>query len=127
MKRTCWIFGTMIFAIAAFGSIAAAQTQDKIYKDLAGDYKLELGDRTLPFAIVLKDGKLLFDALLPGRDGAVMTPVEGKELTFTCLDPNGNDTVFVFALDAAKRVTGCTVSLPAQGIVAEARKIEKTA
>ncbi|MCK7489037.1 MAG: hypothetical protein MZU79_01415 [Anaerotruncus sp.] len=68
----------MIFAIAAFGSIAAAQARDKIDGDLAGDYKLELGDRTLPFAIVLKDGKLLFDALIPGRDGALMTPVKEK-------------------------------------------------
>ena len=56
-----------------------------------------------------------------------MAPVKGKALTFTCLDPNGNETVFVFALNAAKRVTGCTVSLPAQGLVAEARKIEKSA
>ena len=127
MKRTYRIFGTMIFAIAAFSLIAAAQAQDKVYKDLAGEYKLELGDRTLPFTIDFKDGKLLFDALIPGRDGVVMTAVEGKVLTFTCLDPNGNETVFVFALNAAKQVTGCTVSLPAQGIVAEARKIEKSA
>jgi hypothetical protein len=117
----------MIFAIVAFGSIAAAQAQDKIYGDLAGDYELELGDRTLPFTIFLKDGKLLFDARIPGKDGEPMAPVKGKDLTFTSLDPNGYETVFVFVLNAAKHVTGCTVSLPAQGLVAEARKIQKSA
>lgn len=40
---------------------------------------------------------------------------------------HGNEAVFVFALNAAEQVTGCTVSVPVQGVVAEARKVEKSA
>lgn len=40
---------------------------------------------------------------------------------------HGNEAVFAFALNAAKQVTGCTVSIPVQGVAAEAREIEKSA
>ncbi|MBN1938727.1 MAG: hypothetical protein JW843_04015, partial [Candidatus Aminicenantes bacterium] len=120
MNRSHRIFGLTVILFAVFSMITAAQAQDKINEELAGDYALELGDRTLPFAIVLKDGKLFFDAQIPGGAPEPMNPVPDQPLSYKSIDPNGDEVVFVFKMNDQKKITGCTVSVPVQGIAAEA-------
>ena len=99
--------------------------QDKTLEEIAGEYNLDLGNRMLPFIITIKDAKPFFDALVPGLDPQPMTPVQGKELTFSSVDPNGNDVVFAFIADGQKKITGCMVSVPAQGMEVKAEKVKK--
>jgi len=54
-----------------------------------------------------------------------MTPVQGKNLTFSSTDPNGNEVVFAFLADDQKKITGCMFSVPIQGVEAKAEKVKK--
>lgn len=126
MKRHTLPLGIAALLVAAIGLTAPlAPAQDKALEGIAGDYLMDFGNRTLPFTVILKDAKLFFDAGIPGQEPQPMTPVSGKELTFASIDPNGDDVTFVFVLNAQKKITGCKISVPAQGAEAEARKVEK--
>jgi len=115
----------MALLVAIFGMIPlSAPAQEKIYAEIAGDYNLDLGNQMLPFKIVLKDTKLFFDAQVPGQDPQPLTPVQGKDLTFTSLDPNGDEVSFAFKQNDQKKITGCTLSLSSRGVEAKAAKVE---
>jgi len=126
MKKNIRFVWTTALLIAIVGLCPrTAPAQEKIYAEIAGDYNLELGNRMLPFTIVLKDTKLFFDAQVPGQDPQPMTPVQGKDLTFKSIDPNGDEFSLAFIRNDQKKITGCTVSLPSRGTEAKAAKVEK--
>jgi hypothetical protein len=126
MKRYVRIIGFGLIILTFFGLIPpAASAQDTVLEDIAGDFVLNLGDRTLPFTILLKDAALFFDARVPGVDPQPMTFVEGMGLTYKSLDLNGRETFFAFILNEQRKVTGCTVRVPVQDVEAKAVKIEK--
>jgi hypothetical protein len=126
MNRTKRLVGMTALLIAFIGAFPrTAPAQEKIYAEIAGDYNLDLGNRILPFTIVLKDTKLFFDAQVPGQDPQAMTPVQGKDLTFKSVDPNGDEFSLAFIRNDQKIITGCTVSLPSRGVEAKAVKILK--
>jgi hypothetical protein len=126
MKKHARFVWTMALLVAIFGMIPlSAPAQEKTYAEIAGDYNLDLGNRLLPFKVVLKDAKLFFDAQTPDQNPQPMTPVQGKDLTFTTFDPNGDEFSLAFIRNDQKKITGCTVSLPSRGVEAKATKVEK--
>ena len=122
-KRRAWTLAFLLVGLSLVPAMIIAQ--EKIYAEIAGDYNLDLGGRTLPFKIVLKEAKLFFDAGVQGQDPQVMTPVQGKDLTFTSIDPNGDEVVFTFVKDPQGKITGCTVYVPSRYAEAKAVKVEK--
>jgi hypothetical protein len=126
MKKNARFVWTTALLVAMIGMISlSAPAQEKAYAEIAGDYNLELGNRVLPFKVVLKDAKLFFDAQVPGQDPQPMTPVQGKDLTFMSVDPNGDEFNMAFFRNDQKKITGCTVSLPSRGVEAKAAKVDK--
>jgi hypothetical protein len=122
-KRRAWTLAFLLVGLSLVPMMITAQ--EKIYAEIAGDYNLDLGGRILPFKIVLKEAKLFFDAGIQGQDPQVMTPVQGKDLTFTSIDPNGDEVVFTFVKDPQGKITGCTVYVPSRYAEAKAVKVEK--
>lgn len=122
-KRCAWTLAFLLVGLSLVPEMIIAQ--EKIYAEIAGDYNLDLGGRILPFKIVLKEAKLFFDAGIQGQDPQVMTPVQGKDLTFTSIDPNGDEVVFTFVKDPQGKITECTVYVPSRNAEAKAVKVEK--
>ena len=122
-KRRAWTLAFLLVGLSLVPAMIIAQ--EKIYAEIAGDYNLDLGGRTLPFKIVLKEAKLFFDAGVQGQDPQVMTPVQGKDLTFTSIDPNGDEVVFTFVKEPQGKITECTVYVPSRNAEAKAVKVEK--
>lgn len=98
--------------------------QDKIPADIAGDYLINTGERTIPFKIVIQTDKLFFDALVPGGSLAPMTPVEGHALTYKSIDPNGDEIVLAFPKDDQGKIRSCMISIPSRGMEVKADKVE---
>lgn len=105
---------------------ASARVQDKLLAGIVGDYDLQLNTRTLPFKIVLKEGKFYFDALVPGGEPPLLAPVQGKDLTFKTYDPNDDEIVLTFTRDPQGKITGCTVAIPVRNIEATAVKVVRS-
>ena len=79
----------------------------------------------LPFKVVLKDAKLFFDAQVPpNQDPQAMTPVQGKDLTFTSFDPNGDEFSMAFSVTIRKK-SRVARFLCCPGVEAKAAKVEK--
>jgi hypothetical protein len=125
MKSKSPRFWTLIVLAGAVLAPALSMAQENSYSLIAGTYELDTGSRTLTFKIVLKEAKLYFDALIQGQEPQVMTLVPGQSLTFSSVDPNGDDIVLAFDKDALGRIPGCTITLPARNIETKAVKIEK--
>jgi len=125
MLRRRWIMAlTMLIAILAAIPMASG-AQEKLYPEIAGAYDMDLGGRVIPFKVLLQEGKLFFDAGVPGQDPQTMTTVPDKELTFKSIDPNGDEVLFTFLKDAQQKITGCTVFVPSRNAEATAVKVEK--
>jgi hypothetical protein len=122
-KRRAWMLAFLLAGLSLVPAMIIAQ--ENIYAEIAGDYNLDLGGRTLPFKIVLKEAKLFFDAGVQGQDPQVMMPVQGKDLTFTSIDPNGDEVVFTFVKEPQGKITECTVYVPSRNAEAKAVKVEK--
>lgn len=119
-----WTVAVLAVSLSLFP--ASARAQDKLLAEILGDYDLQLNTRTLPFKIVLQEGKFYFDALVPGGEPAAMAPVLGKDLTYTSWDPNGDQIVLAFTKDPQGKITSCTVAIPVRNIEAKAVKIAKS-
>jgi hypothetical protein len=124
MKKMTRIWTLMLTVAALMMLPGTVPAQDKIPADMAGDYVIDTGSRTIPFKITLQADKLFFDAGVPGQTAQPMTPVEGKALTYKSLDPNGDEMILVFGKDDKGKITGCTISLAARGIETTAQKVE---
>jgi hypothetical protein len=117
---------TLAMLITILAAIPMANgAQEKLYPEIAGAYDMDLGGRVIPFKVLLQEGKLFFDAGVPGQDPQSMTIVTDKELTFKSIDPNGDEVLFTFLKDAQQKITGCTISVPSRNAEATAVKIEK--
>ncbi len=128
MKKLSFGMAMMAFFVVAFGLAARPlPAQENGLTLIAGDYLLDAGDRTLPFKVMLVEGKPFFDAQIPGQDPQPMKPVAGKDLTFESVDPRGNDFTMAFIKDAAGMITGCRVTLGASGVEVMAAKVVKKA
>ena len=124
MKKTARIWTLMLTVAALMMLPGTVPAQDKIPADIAGDYVIDAGGRTLPFKITLQADKLFFDAGVPGQTAQPMTPVEGKALTYKSLDPNGDEMILVFAKNDKGKITSCAITLPARGIETTGQKVE---
>ena len=125
MKTKTTRVWTLLLAIAALALLpGTAPAQDKIPAGIAGDYLIDMGDRTWPFTMTVQIDKIFFDAQIPGGTAQPLTPVEGKALTYKGLDPNGDEMILAFTKDDKGKITGCTVSLPARGLETKATKVE---
>ncbi len=125
MKTKTTRVWTLLLAIAALALLpGTAPAQDKVPADIAGDYLIDMGGRTLPFTMTVQTDKVFFDAQIPGGTAQLMTPVEGKALTYKGLDPNGDEMILGFIKDDKGKITGCTISLPARGLETKATKVE---
>jgi hypothetical protein len=121
-------FCIWVLAALALGSsplLTSALVQDTLLTEITGDYEMQLSTRTVPFKIQLKEGKLYFDALVPGGVPPVLTAVQDKDLTFTTYDPNDDEIVLTFAKDPQGKITGCKIFIPVRDVEAAAVKIVK--
>jgi hypothetical protein len=126
MKRLPILMAVIACLIVFFGSTArAVPAQENWLSRIAGDYLLDAGDRTLPFKILIVEGKPFFDAQIPGQDPQPMKPVAGKDLTYDSVDPRGNDFVLAFIKSDDGKITGCRVTVAASGTEVMATKVEK--
>ena len=117
---------TLAILIAGFlPSPTSGAFQDKLTVEIAGDYDLDVGGRILPFKILLKEAKLFFDAQVEGLEPQVMTPVPGKDLTFTSTDPNGDEVIFAFVKDPQGKIMGCAIFVSSRNAEAKAVKVER--
>jgi hypothetical protein len=124
VKKTTRIC-SLLLTVAALALLpGTAPAQDKIPADIAGDYLLDAGGRTLPFKITLQADKFFFDAGVPGQTAQAMTAVEGKPLVYKCLDPNGDEIVMTFTKNDQGKIAGCTIFMAARGAEAKATKVE---
>jgi len=120
-RHSVWILAAVSAILSPLSAIP--WPQEKLAAEIAGDYDLQLDTRILPFKILLKEGKLFFDALVPGGDPQALVPVQGQELKFTTSDPNGDEVVLTFAKDPQGKITGCTVFIPVRNAEATAVKV----
>lgn len=119
----------LAFMLFTFNAVSFAQEKKqekkvdaKLLAEIAGNYEFEYQGQVMVFVFSVEDGKLM--GAPEGEAQEVIEPVEGEEMTFVGISPDGAEYQFKFARDDEGKITKCTVSVPAMGLEIEGVKIK---
>ena len=97
----------------------------KLYAELSGSYEFDVGDRIVPFWLIVKNGKLFLDIKVEGVDPEEMIPVVGEVMKFESI-ANGYKVIATFKRNDEGKIKGCTIYYPEMGTEYEAVKKDKS-
>lgn len=120
------------FMLFAFNAVSFAQEKKqekkvdaKLLAEIAGNYEFEYQGQVIVFVFSVENGKLM--SAPEGEAQDVIEPVEGEEMTFVDISPDGVEYQFKFARDDEGKITKCAASVPARGLEIEGVKIKDDA
>jgi hypothetical protein len=93
----------------------------KLLAEIAGNYEFEFQGVAMVFIFSVEDGKLM--GAPEGEVQEELEHAEDEEMTFVGYSPDGTEYRFKFARDEEKKITKCTVSVPAMGLEVEGVRI----
>ena len=116
----------LMFLLSVFGGSSLAQEtmddQEKLYKEIAGNYEFEYEGQYVVFVVTFEDGNLKVGP--EGEEPDTMQPVEDAEMTFLAYSPDGDEYTFKFKRDEDGTINTCIVSVAAMGIEIEGHRIK---
>jgi hypothetical protein len=119
------LFTCLAFMLGVLSGPSVAQEKtdtEKLLNEIAGDYEFEYEGQVIVFVFSVEDGKLI--GAPEGEAQEVMEAVEGEEMTFVGISPDGIEYIFKFKKNEEGEVSTCTCSVPAMGLEIEGVKIK---
>ena len=98
------------------------KVNEKLLKEIAGNFEFEYEGQIIVFEFIVEDGKLM--SAPEGEVKEALEVVEGKEMTFSAFTPDGMELQFTFARDDDGKINKCTIEAPSMGIVVEGSRIK---
>lgn len=120
----CLTFMLFTFNAASFAQEKKQEKKvdAKLLAEIEGSYEFEYQGQVIVFVFSVEDGKLM--GAPEGEVQKVIESVEGEEMTFVGISPDGVEYQFKFARDDEGKITKCTASAPAMGLEIEGVKIK---
>ncbi len=113
MKNIYKVFFSFLLCFILTISLTAAVTaqekadKEKLFKEIAGEYEFDAEGQIIVITFLIEDGKLM--GMQEGSDElAELEPVEGEELEFMIITPDGQEFEAQFVRDEkTKKIKKC--------------------
>ncbi|MCP4724281.1 MAG: hypothetical protein GY863_04565 [bacterium] len=118
-------FLVIVLLTAFFSATVSAQEKTdnvKLFGEIAGSYEFDIMGSLFVFVFSVEGEDLV--GAPEGDIQEVLEQDEEEEMKFTGTSPDGMEFFFTFSRDDEKKITKCSVEVPAMGIEAEGTKID---